>query len=227
MATRPIFVPDKSGRLAVREMMVQFIWSPGMAVIQKQRNVTAIHEAAREFGIERILEVSTRSKSKLGIALSAFNLTLHLKGVGTISVESAFQGGKVFRKGGPYTDLYAANSHKAKRDPRLNNSGPLVAFRIQGQLWPLEPKTAFYDWLYITALQQHTELASELLDYDGFTDIEFNPRKSFSTQARSCALYVALLRSGKLEEALTSKEEFLSCARVAYNPQRLKLPRLL
>jgi len=43
-----------------------------------------------------------------------------------------------------------------------------------------------------------------LLDaYDTFTDIEFNPKRSFNCQARSCALFVALARKGLLGEAET------------------------
>jgi hypothetical protein len=227
MAIRPVFVSATSGNLAILEIIVAFHWFPGMSRVQKQRNVRAIHEAAREQGIEHPLEVSTRSENELGIALSAFNLTLHVRGLDLMPVESAFQGGKVFKEGGPYTDLYSVNPHQAKRDPRLSSSGPLIAFKMQDESWPLEPKTAFYDWLYITALQQNQHLASVLSKYDGFTDIEFNPRKSFSTQARSCALFVALQRSGKLEEALASKEAFLRYVGTAYEDQELGQPRLL
>jgi len=227
MTTRPIFVPGDSGALSVQEIMVEFVWSPGMSEAQKRRNIRALHQAAKNHGIRNPLEVSTRSESKLGVALSAFNLTLRLQGLDPIFVECAFQGGKVFEDGGPYTDLYSVSPRQARRDPRLRNSGSLIAFKLQDEIWPLEPKTVFYDWLYSTALQQNPSLASALNEYDGFTDIEFNPRKSFSTQARSCALYVALLRSGKLEEALTSQEAFLECVRRVYANQEGREPRLL
>ena len=38
----------------------------------------------------------------------------------------------------------------------------------------------------------------ELLTYRAFTDIEFNPDKSFNCQARSCALLVSLHHLGEL-----------------------------
>lgn len=60
--------------------------------------------------------------------------------------------------------------------------------------------TAFYDWLYLNALLEHPDLAEPLLRYDGFTDIEFNPEKSLSTQTRSAAMYVALARAGLLDK---------------------------
>ena len=70
--------------------------------------------------------------------------------------------------------------------------------------WPLIPRTRFYDWLYITALSQNKELSEAVINYNAFTDIEFNPRKSINCQARSAAIYVSLYRAGKLEEYLSS-----------------------
>ena len=81
----------------------------------------------------------------------------------------------------------------------------------------LEPKTAFYDWLYLQALCQNRTLADQLLQYSGFTDIEFNPKKSFSTQARSCALFVALCRSGHdIKTVLLRQTQFIELLRRAY-----------
>ena len=42
------------------------------------------------------------------------------------------------------------------------------------------------------------KLSDELLSYRAFTDIEFNPDKSFNCQARSCALLVSLHHLGEL-----------------------------
>lgn len=74
----------------------------------------------------------------------------------------------------------------------------------------MEPKTAFYDWLYLNALNQNQDLAAELTKYDVFTDIEFNPNRSISCQAKSAALYVSLIKLNLLHEALKSKDDFLS-----------------
>ena len=68
--------------------------------------------------------------------------------------ECAYQGSKVFENGGPYHELYLVSSQEAKTDDRLRNSGALVAFNFCGESFPIEPKTAFYDWLYMTALCQ-------------------------------------------------------------------------
>lgn len=72
------------------------------------------------------------------------------------------------------------------------------------------PRTAFYDWLYLSALNQNKNLALHLLNFDGFTDIEFNPAKSINCQARAAALFVSLVRRNMLDDVLSSKDGFLS-----------------
>ena len=107
-----------------------------------------------------------------------------------------------------YTDLLKKNSKEAKRDPRLRESGALTGFSLCGVDFPLEPKTYFYDWLYVNALNMNTSLHEELLTYDAFTDIMFNPQKQINCQAEAVAIFVGLYRSGKLKEALTNKNSF-------------------
>ncbi len=186
-----------------------FLWHKGMAPSQKKKNVVELHAAAAKRGYEPLLEVSTKSEEKLGQRLSAFNLKVELDEGGVISLECAFQGSKVFENGGPFTDIFGADSREAKRDERLTQSGKLVGFRFEGQDFPLIPKTAFYDWLYIRALHPHREFLQRLHRYVGFTDIEFNPEKSINCQARSCATYVALDRLDMLTECVRSSERFM------------------
>jgi hypothetical protein len=127
-----------------------------------------------------------------------------------VQLESAFQGSKIFERGGPHSDLYWVDAITAKRDPRLRSSGGLVAFEFGGTRFPLEPKTVFYDWLYINAIFEHREwLRSRLPKYAGFTDIEFNPARSINCQARSCALFVALMSKDLLENAVESPSAFV------------------
>ncbi|MGB9819935.1 MAG: DarT1-associated NADAR antitoxin family protein [Pseudothermotoga sp.] len=84
----------------------------------------------------------------------------------------------------------------------------LTEFNLFGDIWPLEPKTAFYDWLYINALLQNRGLADELLKYDAFTDIYFT-RNRFNCQAYSAAFFVLLKKTGKISNAdRISREEF-------------------
>jgi len=83
--------------------------------------------------------------------------------------------------------MYGLSGRQIKRDDRLKSSGRLKGFDFQGEAWGLEPKTAFYNWLYVNALSQHPELAAEVTRYAAFSDIEFNATKSINCQARSVA----------------------------------------
>ncbi len=97
---------------------------------------------------------------------------------------------------------------EAKKDERLKTSGRLREFRFYQKIWPLEPKTLFYDWLYINALSNNETIASSILQHDCFTDIEFNHERSINCQAYSAALYVSLSKKGLLEEALKSPSNY-------------------
>jgi hypothetical protein len=210
MAERPIFLPTPTQDALVKEISVELTWHSGFAEIQKKRNIYALHEAASRLGYAPLLEVSTKSDDKVGQHLSAFHLQVHSP-VGDIPLECAFQGSKVFEHGGPYTDLFTVDPRTAKRDPRLRDSGRLIAFEFKGLRFPLEPKTVFYDWLYIGAIFPHREWLSCLSRFVGFTDIEFNPGRSINCQARSVALFFSLKSSQLLEGAMKSHQSFLEC----------------
>jgi hypothetical protein len=211
MAQRPVYIPNFNGRALVHTHLVTFEWFAGLAVSQKQKSIDSLHDAAREqCAVSRVLEISSKSRQRLGVALSAFNLTLKTERLPRgISVECAFQGSKVFEAGGPYVDLFDKTSIEAKRDPRLQASGRLTGFRFEGVDWPLEPPTAFYDWLYITALSQHAAWLAELDQYDAFTDIEFNPERSVNCQANAAALYRALAQRGEWQTGAIDRDRFL------------------
>lgn len=211
MAERPLFIPAPDSADLVKEISLRITWHPGFAPSQKKKNVIELHDAAARAGYSPVLEVSTKSEEKVGQRLSAFNLKVHSAILGTMPLETAFQGSKVFERGGPYTDLYRVEDVRdAKRDARLKDSGPLTGFKFEDVCFPLEPKTAFYDWLYITSLYEHRDwLRRHLMKYAGFTDIEFNPEKSINCQARSCALLVTLLKNEWIDEAVSSPTAFI------------------
>ncbi len=210
MATRPIFIPAIGGsRSLVLVRQIDFQWHPGFAVTQKRKSIESLHDAVRKTGaVAHPLEISSKSPEALGRELSAFSLTFHKSGWPKCQVEQAFQSSKVFRHGGPFADIIYMVPRDAKRDRRLKESGDLVAFDFDGGRWPLEPRTLFYDWIYINAVSQNPSLADGLVAFDGFTDIEFNPEKSINCQARSAALYVALTRAGLLDGVLSSPERY-------------------
>jgi hypothetical protein len=194
--------------LLVGEINITFPWNPGLAPIQKKRNIAALHKAAQERGLCPLLEVSTKSNDELGHKLSAFNLTIDTD-VGMLSIESAFQGSKIFVHGGPYQELYCKSPREAKKDGRIKSSGELIGFKFLDEIWPPMPRTVFYDWLYLNALRTHEEYLPILLSYKGFTDIEFNPGKSINCQARACALFVSLAKLDCIDDALESQSAFL------------------
>jgi len=211
LAKRPVYIPNYSGDVFVRTEFVDFLWHPGMAATQKQKSILSLHEAAVSQGLcRKPLEISSKSLLELGVALSAFNLKVttqkHKK---TFTVETAYQSSKVFTNGGPYKDLLYGTSLAAKKDLRIKESGPLIGFEFFGEAWPLEPRTAFYDWLYINALHKNVWAVEELSDYDGFTDIEFNPDKSVNCQAYSVALYRSLEARNLIREAIGSRESYM------------------
>ena len=212
MAERPVFIPAPGTPGFVKEVFLPLKWNSGFAQVQKEKNIAALHEAATERGITPLLEISSKSKSERGRHMSAFHITVPTKQYGRIKLELAFQGSKVFEHGGPFTDLYCRGDKEigqAKRDPRLRECGPLVGFRFEDIPFPLEPKTAFYDWLYCSFLWDHRDWAKKLYAYKGFTDVEFNPHRSINCQARSAALFLTLMQCGELSPALQSPIAFL------------------
>lgn len=210
MAERPVFIPSDKPDFLVTTKFVSFSWFSGFSVAQKQRSIASLHEnIAQTIQKDRILEISSKSLTEEGVEASAFNLMIETRKYNRrFSVECAFQASKVFTHGGPFADLLERTSREAKKDERLKSSGKLVAFQFYQDTWPLEPKTLFYDWLYINALSKNQRIAEAILKYDCFTDIEFNHEKSINCQAYSAALYVTLVKRNLLEEALHSPENY-------------------
>ena len=207
MATRPIFIATKDEKL-VEEKNIEFKFYTGFAPIQKAKSRDSLHEAAKKLGYKNILEVSTNSDNKLGWELSAFHLMVDFNNT-KIPLESAFQGSKVFIGNIQYEDIYFKDPLQAKKDMRLKDK-TIIKFRFNNIEWDNEPKTAFYDYLYISTIyKNYPNILNELIKYKIFTDIVFNPKKSINCQARSCAILVSLHSLNKLDEALSSKEKFL------------------
>lgn len=213
MATRPIFTPSLKGKLLVWTHHVEFEWFPGMAMSQSRKSIASLHAAARkQINVNDVLEISSKSPTEFGVALSAFNLMIRtVKHEREFSLECAYQASKVFERGGPFLDLLNMKSIDAKRDPRLNQNGRLIKFCFFGMDWDLEPRTAFYDWLYINALHKRRDLAEKVLTYRAFSDIAFNPERSINCQAYAAALYVSLHERGLLtDEVLKNQQTYLS-----------------
>ena len=204
MATRPAYL-IKNGKVIRKDY--DFQWFAGLSASQKQKCGLSLHEAIRSTDASAsILEVSTKSIEPLGVRMSAFNLMLD-----GFHLENVFQSGKIFAYGGPYPDLLSMHPQQAKREPRLRTSGNLIGFRYQGTDFPTEPKTLFYDYIYIKGIQEtlSEDEIQQIADFNYFTDIEFNPNKSINTQAKAAAEIRLMLKLyGEIPEM--DKEQFLA-----------------
>lgn len=216
MAQKTVYQP-LNNEIGVKKTIIEYKYYSGFALTQKQKCIKSLHQAAYEKNIISILEVSSKSPEQIGVDLSAFNLTIEINNK-SYCVEQVFQASKVFEKGGPYTDLLNTSSREAKTDSRLKESGNIIAFNILGTPFPIDPKTFFYDWLYSSALLQNKELLLKALDYDAFTDIEFNEKKSLNCQAYSLALFCSIIRNSKdiLNLSKINKDEFLKLCSAEY-----------
>ena len=196
MARRTIFIPSRKSDNFVINEEVEFTWSPGLAISQKQKSIKSLHEKAKQkLNLKDILEISSKSNEEHGKLASAFNLKFSWQGKNS-SVESFYQGSKVFKHAGPFTDLYEKSSKNAKKDKRIKDSGDLLGFSFFDEKWALEDD--FYTWIYLIGLTQNKKLSESLLQYEAFTDIEFNEKKSFNCQAYSAAFYVSLVKNNKM-----------------------------
>ena len=80
------------------------------------------------------------------------------------------------------------SAHPGARMLEVSGGSPLV-LGAELSAFRLEPRTFFYDWLYVSALAGRPELVNELEHRAAFTDIEFNPKRSINCQAHSVALF--------------------------------------
>lgn len=210
MAKRICFISKPSEHPIYNEVEVEFEYFTGFAVSQKQKSINSMHTNILRIDASlKVLEVSTKSTNPVGVALSAFNLKFLNEVSGKeYPIENIFQSSKIFTRGGPFRDLLNVQPKDAERDDRLKSSGSLVGFNYNETIWEKDPKTMFYDWIYIKSLYRNDILAKKILNFNAFTDIEFNQDKSINCQARSAAIFVSLAKLGKLEDVLSNKEEF-------------------
>ena len=207
MANRPVFLPNYHGDVLVEERSFEFPWVSGFAAIQKKKNVVSLHRKAMNSGISRLLEISSKSDEELGQKLSAFSLKLEI-GKNLYPLESVYQGSKVFVDFGPFTEIFNFTPRDAKKFIREKSISKIIGFDLEGIRYPLSPKNAFYDWLYIRSLVKHADWIKRKVSYEAFTDIEFNPEKQINCQARAFAEYLSLLSRGELQAAANDFDHF-------------------
>ena len=200
MESKPVFMPRVGSDNLVKTDMVRIERHVGFATRQKKKTLNDLHRVIKKkYGFKNVLELSTKSGNKLSFPLSPYSLQITNDDGQKYSVENAFQASKVFEQGGPYLDLLTEKPRQARKDDRLISSGELTGYDYFGMEWGVEPLTTFYDWLYINALKQHPELHEEVVQYQAFTDISFNPKRSVHCAAYSLAMFVALHKRDLLE----------------------------
>ncbi len=209
MASRPVFLPTPGDGPLVQERFFDFDWASGFAESQKKKNVAALHAAAKRGGIGRILEISSKSDERVGRRLSVFSLQVEVGGIRQ-PLESVYQASKVFEECGPFPEILSYEPREAKRFIRELSCGRLIGFDFEGRRYPLSPKNAFYDWLYIRALADHADWISKNVSYDAYSDIEFNPEKQINCQARAFAEYKTLVEKSELESSVRDFDHFAS-----------------
>lgn len=216
MAVRPVYeVNVDSSPPWYYSRKIEFQWHGGFSRAQMSRCVQSLHAAfADNRKGRRLLEVSSASEAELGRRLSAFSLTVGRGPAAEsrpIPLEVAYQSSKIFRGHGRLTQAADLAPPEAKHlAAEMHRVHDLIAFEWNGCCWPLQPPTAFYDWLFVQAVRQEPQLSREIMRYDAFTDIKFNPSRSLSSQARSAALFVGLSIHDELETAVESMESFLA-----------------
>lgn len=222
MATRPIFMPNyqkiSDNDITIDNLVqvknIDFTWHSGLSIADKQKSIASLHENAKKIdSVNHVLEISTRSTEKIGVALSAFNLKIRTTKNNEIPVECIYQSSKLFQGNIQYLNLLHKSPAEAKKDERLKSSGEIIAFRPFGKQekeWNVNPISAFYNWIYINALMQHSEYYKKLLNYQAFTDIEFNPKKSLNCQAYATALFCSLYKNELLDEIMQTPQRFLT-----------------
>ena len=202
MATKMCFAVGSD--MAFEEIIVEFEYIKGMSFSQKQKNVLSFHKSIKErFPNNRIIEISTKSQSPLGVKLSAFNLKLD-----SYPLECIFQSSKVFEGNVQYNHLLFEDPKTAKQYIRENVSSPIIGFKYKNDFFETFPRSMFYDYIYVSALMQSNMDVSDIANYDIFTDIEFNEKKACNCQARSCAIYAYMLRNRSVGYYMSSKEKF-------------------
>ena len=191
---RPVFMPRVNSDNLVKTDMVRFERHVGFASRQKKKSINDMHQVIRKkYGFNHVLELSSKSGNKLSFLLNPSSLKLaNEQDDQQYSVENSYHASKVFEHGGPYIDLLNAPPRQARKDERLTTSGELIGYNYFGMEWSVEPLTTFYDWLYVNAIKQTPQLHEEIMLYQGFTDIEFNPKKHIHCPAYALAMFVAL-----------------------------------
>ena len=213
----------KNNRIYEKEFTFDFFG--GFSLSQKQKTIDAFHISIAKEGIDDILEISRKSKNPIGNLLSAFNLMLDINNH-KYPLECVYQSSKVFNYNIQFNEALMLSPFEAKKlikNEVENRKLILTGFNCFGIEFPLNPTTIFYDYIYVLALSQNPNIASKVINYYCFTDVEFNHKKQFASQARSCAIYKYLHENNMIKKTLEDIAMFKEIYTKVIIPYRLSL----
>ena len=209
MAERSVFI-SKDAYPFFEEVPVRFDYFQGFALSQRRKSQISLHENFLDAYPERkVLEISSASLYSLGAALSALCLKKRTQ-AGITTVESAFQSSRIYGENGeigPFPELLFYPPRECKKLVVERSCGlPNRRFLYEGRAFyvPAHRPSLFFDYLYLNALceEENKEIADRLLNggYSAFSDLA---TKSLNNQARSCAIFVSLVKNGRIDEVRT------------------------
>lgn len=236
------------GMRAFKEQTIEFEWCSGMSWQQRQKSSLSMLHVLEDLGYVPA-EISRRSVDlDFGVQLSAFNLKLNAVSVENIfQAYKLFNDGGPYLDLLHVDPKRARNdcriqTHESKKpclthdieyknkqffddesicvycQNRLNRH--LIGFTSGKVSWETEPKSMFYDAVYIAALLQNPSQSNRLIEYNAFTDIEFNQKIEYSKekgpfncQARSCAIFTTLKNADYTDEQI---------ADMVHSPEQMK-----
>ena len=206
MAERSVFV-SKNSYPFFEEIRVQFDYFQGFALSQKRKSQIGLHQNfLAAYPQEKILEISSTSLYSLGVALSAMNLKKQTKS-GITTVESAFQSSRIYGTHdeiGPFHEFLFLPGKECKKLVKEKSQG-LHSYHYQFDgldfYAPNYHISLFYDYLYLNALceEENKAVANRLLT-DGYTAFTDLATISLNCQARSCALFVSLVKNDLIDQ---------------------------
>ncbi len=86
-----------------------------------------------------------------------------------------------------------------KKNAKCNMCGENISFHPEGHY------LCYKCW---RMTHDSKDLAVKIVNYDCFTDIEFNHKKQYASQARSCALFKYLYLNNQVEDFLKEPLKF-------------------
>lgn len=179
-----------------------FKWEPGISIAQRRRSCINLHNVLKSKGYTP-LDISSASPDEFGVKLSAFNLMWNGK-----TVECWYQGSKVYKNAGVQHHLYNVSSREAKKSMKALAGDQLIGFNLNGIVFPMSPKTVFYDWIYLNGLVQSYGKELDFSAYDCFTDIQAVINID-ACQAKTVCIYTLIQQQNRFDEVMKDFDAFL------------------